>query len=129
MLKICCTAALLAITGVAFAQTSTAPGTPPSTLPSTTPGTPPSTSPSVTPSESPVVTPSQTPYVTPSQTPAVSPSQTPAITSSPSATIPGPVTPRSAVGGLSKCENMIGADKDSCLQQERAGTGSTGSMR
>ena len=30
-----------------------------------------------------------------------------------------------AVGGLSRCENMIGLDRDSCMQQERAGTGST----
>ena len=117
MLKIFGTAALLAVAGVAFAQTSTAPGTPPSTIPSTTPGTAPSTSPTITPSETPAVTPSQTPYVTPSQTPSV--------TSSPSTTIPGPVTPRSAVGGLSKCENMLGTDKDLCLQQERAGTGGT----
>jgi hypothetical protein len=32
----------------------------------------------------------------------------------------------SAVGGMSKCENMIGIEKDRCLQAERAGTGSTG---
>jgi hypothetical protein len=109
MLKTFSTAALLAIAGVAFAQT--------------TPGTPSST-PSVTPSETPAVTPSQTPAVTPSQTPAVTPSQTPSVSST-----PDPVTPPQAVGGLSKCENMIGADKDTCLQQERAGTGSTGTVR
>lgn len=105
MLRIYSAVALLAIAGAAFAQTSTAPATPPSTTPS--------------------VTPSETPAVTPSQTPAVTPSQTPAITSSPSTTIPGPITPPSAVGGLSKCENMIGTDKDTCRQQERAGTGGT----
>lgn len=121
MLKLYCTAFLLALAGVASAQTSTAPGTPPSTIPSTSPGTPPSATPSVTPS--------QTPAVSPSQTPAVAPSETPAVTSQPSATIPGPVTPPSMVGGLSKCENMIGADKDTCLKQERAGTGSTGTVR
>lgn len=115
MLKTLSTAALLAIAGVAFAQTSTAPGTPPSTLPSTTPGTP---------SQTPSVAPSQTPSVTPSQTPAVTPSQTPSVSST-----PNPVIPPQAVGGLSKCENMIGADKDTCLQQERAGTGSTGTVR
>jgi hypothetical protein len=43
--------------------------------------------------------------------------------------IPGPITPPAAVGGLSKCENMIGTDKDTCLQQERAGTGGTGTVR
>jgi hypothetical protein len=51
--------------------------------------------------------PSQTPSVAPSQTPSVTPSETP-------------------VGGLSKCENLLGFEKDKCLQQERAGTGSTG---
>jgi len=111
MLKIYSAATLLALAGAAFAQTSTAPGTPPSTLPSTAPGTP---------SETPAVAPSQTPSVTPSQTPAVTPSQTPSVSST-----PNPVIPPQAVGGLSKCENMIGADKDTCLQQERAGTGGT----
>lgn len=32
----------------------------------------------------------------------------------------------SAVGGLSKCENLLGAEKEKCLQEERAGTRSTG---
>jgi hypothetical protein len=67
-------------------------------------------------------TPSQTPAVTPSQTPAITPSQTPAVTPSQGSI----VSPPGAVGGLSRCENMIGLDRDSCLQQERAGTGSTG---
>lgn len=58
--------------------------------------------------------PTTSPSVTPSQTPAVTPSQTPA-----------PVTPPAAVGGLSRCANMIGTERDSCMQQERAGTGST----
>jgi hypothetical protein len=75
--------------------------------------------PAVSPSQSPSVTPSQTPSVTPSQTPSVTPSQTPSVSST------TPVTPPTAVGGLSKCENMIGTEKDTCLQQERAGTGST----
>jgi len=114
MLKIFGTAALLAVAGVAFAQTSTAPGTQPATIPSTAPGTPPSTDPTITPSQAPAVTPSQTPYVTPSQTPSVS---------------PAPVNPPATVGGLSKCENMIGSEKDTCRQQERAGTGSTGTVR
>lgn len=88
MLKTLTAAALLAIAGAAFAQST------------------------------PSVTPSQTPAVTPSQTPSVTPSQAPVVT-------PTPVPPPAAVGGLSRCENMIGADKDACLQQERAGTGST----
>lgn len=69
----------------------------------------PSQTPSVTPSQAPSVTPSQTPSVTPSQTPSVTPSQAP-----------------SAVGGLSRCENLIGIERDKCTQAERAGTGSTG---
>jgi hypothetical protein len=31
----------------------------------------------------------------------------------------------SAVGGLSKCENLLGTEKDKCLQDERGRTGST----
>jgi hypothetical protein len=67
----------------------------------------------------PSVPPSATPSVTPSETPSVTPSQAPTVTQT-------PVTPPSAVGGLGKCENLIGIDKDKCLQQERAG-GATGS--
>jgi hypothetical protein len=74
-----------------------------------------STGSSVTPSDTPSVTPSQTPSVTPSQTPSVTPSQTPSVTPS--------QTP--SVGGLSKCENLLGTDRDKCLQEERGGTGST----
>ena len=58
-------------------------------------------------SSTPSVTPSDTPSVTPSQTPSVTPSQTPTI------------------GGLSRCENLIGIDRDKCQQDARAGTGST----
>ena len=73
------------------------------------------------------ITPSQTPAATPSQTPAITPSQTPAVTPSQGSVVsPAPVTPPGAVGGLSRCENMIGLDRESCMQQERAGTGSTG---
>lgn len=96
MLKTLSTAVLLAVAGAAFAQT-----------------------PAITPSQTPAITPSQTPAVTPSQTPAVTPSQEPIVS-------PSPVTPPAAVGGLSRCENMIGTERDSCMQQERAGTGSTG---
>ncbi len=73
--------------------------------------TPPGQStPSVTPSQTPSVTPSQTPSVTPSETPAVTPSQPPATT----------------VGGMSQCQNMIGGDRDKCLQEERAATAGRG---
>lgn len=117
MLRTFSAAALLSIAGAAFAQ-STPPG---------------SATPSVTPSDTPSVTQSDTPSVTPSQTPAVTSSQTPVITPSApatSATVPvPPMTPHSnpaAVGGLSKCENLLGTDRDRCQQQERAG-GATGS--
>src|SRR5262245_54694675 len=90
MLKTFSAAALLAIAGTAFAQTTTTP----STAPSTSPGQPPMT--------------------TQDPAPVVAPSQTPAV------------TPPSAVGGMGRCQNMIGADRDACMQQERAGTGSTG---
>jgi len=73
----------------------------------------------ITPSQTPAVTPSQTPAVTPSQTPAVTPSQGPIVS-------PSQVTPPATVGGLSRCENMIGMERDSCLQQQRAGMGSAG---
>jgi hypothetical protein len=105
MLKTLTSAALLSIAGAAFAQ-----GTPSVT---------PSDTPSVTPSQSPSVTPSQTPSITPSQTPSVTPSEAPVVKQT-------PITPPSAVGGLGKCENLIGTDKDKCLQDERAGAG-TGS--
>jgi len=71
-----------------------------------------------TPSSTPGITPSQTPATTPSQTPAVTPSQSPSAFPSP--------TPPSAIGGLSRCENMIGADRDNCQRNERAAAGSTG---
>jgi hypothetical protein len=32
-----------------------------------------------------------------------------------------PTGPR-AIGGMSQCQNLIGADRDKCLQEERAGT-------
>jgi hypothetical protein len=70
----------------------------------------------------PSVTPSQTPAVTPSQTPAVSPSQTPAVI--PQSQPPTAVAP----GGMSQCQNMIGAERDKCLQEEKkpAAVGATG---
>jgi hypothetical protein len=97
--------ALLAMMSVAFAQSTG----------SSTPSVTPSYTPSVTPSQTPSVTPSQTPSATPSQTPSATPSQTPSVTPS-----------ETTVGGLSKCENLLGFDKDKCMQQERAGTGGTG---
>jgi hypothetical protein len=101
MLKILTSAALLAIAGAAFAQS--------------TPGVAPSDTPSTTPSQTPSVTPSQTPSVTPSPAPQVA---APTVTQT-------PVTPPAAVGGLGKCENLIGTDKDKCLQEQRAGVGGT----
>ena len=105
MLKLLSIAASILIAGGAIAQ-STQPG---------------ATTPSVAPSDTPAVTPSQTPSTTPSQTPAATPSQTPTIPYS-----RPPMIGEGAVGGLSKCENMIGIEKDRCVQAERAGTGSTG---
>jgi hypothetical protein len=43
----------------------------------------------------------------------VSPSQSPSTIS--------PTAPR-AIGGMSQCQNLIGADRDRCLQDERAAT-------
>ena len=109
MLKSISTAALLVLAGTVLAQS--------------TPSVTPSDTPSVTPSQTPAVTPSQTPSVTPSPAPSVTPSPAPSVTQRP---INSPVT----VGGLSKCENMIGLEKDKCQQDERAGTGGTaGSVR
>ena len=105
MLRTFSAAALLSIAGAAFAQ-STQPG---------------SATPSVTQSDTPSVTQSDTPSVTPSQTPAVSPSQTPV--SPPSTPAMTPHSNPAAVGGLSKCENLLGTDKDRCQQQERAAAG------
>src|SRR5688572_27876235 len=93
MLKVLSAVTLLAITVTVFAQS--------------TPIITPSETPSVTPSQTPSVTPSQTPIVTPSQAPVVAPSQTPSI----------------AIGGLSRCENLLGDEKDKCQKEERAGTG------
>ena len=125
MSKLLSTAAALALASAAIAQTAQPGQTTPSVTPSDTPAVTPSQSPSVTPSQSPIVTPSQSPVVTPSQTPIVTPSQTPIVTPSQSPLI----------GGLGKCENMIGLEKDKCLQEGRAagagGThapGSTGTM-
>ena len=73
--------------------------------------------PSITPSDTPSVTPSQTPSVTPSQTPSVTPSQTPIVTPS--------QPPSIAVGGLSRCENLLGDEKEKCQKEERAGSGSS----
>jgi hypothetical protein len=131
VLKILSAAALLAIAAASFAQT-------------TQPG---QTTPSVTPSDTPAVTPSQTPAVTPSQTPPsqqapiVSPQSGAPIVSPPSGAPvvsppsgapvvggPAPTVGRieeRAVGGLSKCENML-FEKEKCLQDEqRAATGAT----
>jgi hypothetical protein len=112
MLKTISAVALLIMAGAAWSQSA----------PSVTPSGAPSQTPSVTPSDTPSVTPSQTPAVTPSQTPSVTPSPAPTVTQT-------PITTPSTVGGLGKCENMIGNEKDKCLQNERAGIGSTGAVR
>lgn len=122
MLRTFGAAALLSIAGAAFAQTAQPGSTTPSVAPSDTPSVAPSQTPSVTPSETSSVTTSQTPVVTPSApaTPAtVPPLHSPGM-------IPHSGPP--AVGGLSRCENLLGTDKDRCQQQERAGitTGAAG---
>jgi hypothetical protein len=53
--------------------------------------------------------------------PSVAPSSTPSTTPPATPTVRG-----SVVGGLSKCENMLGDEKDKCVQEERGGTASTG---
>ena len=103
-LKSVASAMLLALASAAYAQSQSG-LTPPST----------------TPSDTPVVTPSQSPSVTPSQSPSVTPSQTPSATPAPSSGAKAPTAPR-AVGGMSQCQNLIGADRDKCLQDERAAT-------
>jgi hypothetical protein len=60
--------------------------------------------PSTPPSQAPTVTPPPTPYVAPSQTPYMG---------------------ERVVGGLSRCENLLGDEKEKCRKDERAGTGST----
>jgi hypothetical protein len=118
-LKSISSAALLVLASAAFAQPQ--PGvTPPSVTPSDTPAVTPSQSPSVTPSETPSVTPSQSPSAPPSETLPVTPSQSPSVQSGGIS----PTTPR-PVGGMSQCQNMIGADRDKCLQEERAASGAT----
>jgi len=99
--------ALLAVTGGAAAQSTNAPATAPSDTPNTAPAPAPSTAPSNAPSTGTPSTPNAT--ATPSTPP-------------PSA---APARSETAVGGMSKCENMLGNDRDACFQKERAGTGST----
>jgi hypothetical protein len=101
-------------------------------------GQPGATTPSVTPSQTPAITPSQTPAITPSQTPSVVPQspsaipQTPNITSeTPNINTPGAapviggpapaIVGNPAVGGLSACENLIGVQREQCLQTQSSG--------
>lgn len=114
MFKLLSTAAALALASAAIAQTAQPGQTTPSVTPSDTPAVTPSQSPAATPSQSPAATPSQTPAATPSQSPSVPPYSRP------------PMLGESAVGGMSKCENMIGSDKDKCLQEERAAASTGG---
>jgi len=99
--------ALLAVTGGAAAQSTNAPAT----APSDTQGAAPATAPSAAPSTAPAPAPSGAPNAATTQT-----------TPPPSA---APARGDTAVGGLSRCENMLGNDRDACFQKERAGTGST----
>jgi hypothetical protein len=69
-----------------------------------------------------------TPSVAPSQTPVVTPSQTPSAVPPGTAPVlggPPPTLGASPVGGLSPCENMIGAERDKCLQADSAVAGGT----
>src|SRR5687767_9345316 len=69
-----------------------------------------------------------TPSVTPSETPAITPSQTPSAVPPGAAPVfggPPPTLGASPVGGLSPCENMIGAERDKCLQAGSAAVGGT----
>lgn len=74
-------------------------------------------------------TPEQTtPSVTPSQTPATTPSPNPAPVPPGVAPVlggPPPALGATTVGGLSRCENMIGAERDTCLQAPSAAAGAT----
>jgi hypothetical protein len=107
--------ALLAVTGGAAAQSTNAPATAPSDTPSTAPAAAPSAAPSTAPATA------------PSNMPSTAPSGTPNATATPSTPPPSaaPARGETAVGGMSKCENMLGNDRDACFQKERAGTGST----
>ena len=61
-----------------------------------------------------------TPSVTPSQTPSpVAPGTAPVLGG------PPPTLGASPVGGLSRCENLIGAERDKCLQADSAAAGGT----
>ncbi len=61
-----------------------------------------------------------TPSVTPSQTPSpVPPGAAPVFGG------PPPALGASPVGGLSRCENLIGAERDKCLQADSAAAGGT----
>ena len=111
-LKSVAAAMLVAVASAAYAQPQSG-LTPPSMTPSDTPA--------ATPSQSPSVAPSQSPSVTPSEPQSITPPQAPSVTPSPSSGATAPTAPR-AVGGMSQCQNLIGADRDKCLQDERAAT-------
>jgi hypothetical protein len=61
-----------------------------------------------------------TPSLTPQQTPSPVPPGTAPILGG-----PPPTLGASPVGGLSPCENMIGAERDKCLQADSAAAGGT----
>ena len=108
--------ALLAVTGGVVAQSTNTPATAPSDTPYAPPATAPSTAPSNTPSTAPSAAPNTAPSTAPNAAAAPIPGAAPA---------PTPARGDTAVGGMSKCENMLGNDRDACFQKERAGTGST----
>ena len=67
----------------------------------------------------PQTTPSVTPYQTPTATPAPVPGTGRVFGG------PPPALGSTPVGGISPCENMIGAERDKCLQADNAAAGAT----
>jgi hypothetical protein len=106
MLKIVSAAVLAAISSSALAQTQ--------------PG---QTTPSITASQTPGIMSSQTPAVAPSQTPSVTPPGDGPVVGGPAPTVGG-IESR-PLGALSQCDDLIGLQKEQCLQAESAARGGT----
>jgi hypothetical protein len=106
MLKLVSAAVLAAFWSAALAQTQ--------------PG---QTTPTITPSQTPSNASSQTPAVTPSQTPSVTPPGDAPVVGGPAPTVGG-IESR-PLGALSQCDNLIGLQKEQCLQAESAARGGT----
>lgn len=69
-----------------------------------------------------------TPSVPPMQTPGVTPPQPPSSVPPGSAPVvggPPPTLGSRPVGGLNPCENMIGAERDNCLQAGNTAAGAS----